>query len=165
MWDLDKDDNYVLALDKSLGYVVGESINCVAYCAKKGKVVYICTCMLWLMPLKCKIKRNCEILVWYAVVLKILRTPWKITFFFRFFICKSCYVGTSCVSFVYLLLCTNPHMSTIIDIWPKVHFCKCFSSTLNIFSCVQVTKKLDGHLFITSNGKNRPPKQRNYYRK
>ncbi|XP_072167641.1 intraflagellar transport protein 140 homolog [Diadema setosum] len=36
MWDLDKDDNYVLGLDKSLGFDTGECINCVAYSAKKG---------------------------------------------------------------------------------------------------------------------------------
>ena len=33
----------------------------------------------------------------------------------------------------------------------------CISSTLNIFSCVQVTQKLDEHLFITFNVKNWPP--------
>ncbi|XP_041473205.1 intraflagellar transport protein 140 homolog isoform X2 [Lytechinus variegatus] len=36
MWDLDKDDNYVLALDKNIGFEMGENITCVAYSSKKG---------------------------------------------------------------------------------------------------------------------------------
>lgn len=48
---------------------------------------------------------------WTYTVLNIIHTPWKITSFFRFFICKSYYAGTSCVSFVLLLLSTNPRVS------------------------------------------------------
>ncbi|XP_033630790.1 intraflagellar transport protein 140 homolog [Asterias rubens] len=39
MWDLDKDDNYVLALDNKQGFETGECINCVAYSSKKGVLV------------------------------------------------------------------------------------------------------------------------------
>ncbi|XP_069036914.1 intraflagellar transport protein 140 homolog isoform X2 [Lepisosteus oculatus] len=36
LWDLERDDNYVLSLDESLGYESGETLNCVSYCAPKG---------------------------------------------------------------------------------------------------------------------------------
>lgn len=36
MWDLDKDDNYVLGLDSKQGFMTGECINCVAFSEKKG---------------------------------------------------------------------------------------------------------------------------------
>lgn len=36
LWDLERDDNYVLPLDESLGFEKGEMINCVSYCAAKG---------------------------------------------------------------------------------------------------------------------------------
>ncbi|XP_004562563.1 intraflagellar transport protein 140 homolog isoform X2 [Maylandia zebra] len=35
LWDLERDDNYVLSLDETLGYERGEMINCVSYCAGK----------------------------------------------------------------------------------------------------------------------------------
>ncbi|KAM3592216.1 uncharacterized protein V6R79_014947 [Siganus canaliculatus] len=35
LWDLERDDNYVLSLLESLGYERGEMINCVSYCAAK----------------------------------------------------------------------------------------------------------------------------------
>lgn len=35
--DLERDDNYVLSLDETLGFEKGEIINCVSYCAAKGK--------------------------------------------------------------------------------------------------------------------------------
>ena len=38
MWDLDKDDNFVLALDAQAGFETGETINCVAYCPGKSKL-------------------------------------------------------------------------------------------------------------------------------
>lgn len=37
MWDLDKDDNYILGLDSKQGFMTGECINCVAFSEKKGK--------------------------------------------------------------------------------------------------------------------------------
>lgn len=37
LWDLERDDNYVLSLDESLGFERGEMISCVSYCAGKGK--------------------------------------------------------------------------------------------------------------------------------
>ncbi|XP_022095457.1 intraflagellar transport protein 140 homolog isoform X2 [Acanthaster planci] len=39
MWDLDKDDNYILGLDAQQGFETGECINCVAYSSKKGVLV------------------------------------------------------------------------------------------------------------------------------
>lgn len=36
LWDLERDDNYVLPLDESLGFEKGEIVNCVSYCAAKG---------------------------------------------------------------------------------------------------------------------------------
>ena len=41
LWDLDKDDNYVLALDKNAGFEAGENINCVAFSARKGKILLV----------------------------------------------------------------------------------------------------------------------------
>ncbi len=41
MWDLDKDDNYVLGLDNQQGFETGECINCVAYSSKKGTYIQI----------------------------------------------------------------------------------------------------------------------------
>ncbi|KAI1896231.1 hypothetical protein AGOR_G00092680 [Albula goreensis] len=35
LWDLEKDDNYVLSLDENLGFEKGETLNCVSYCAAK----------------------------------------------------------------------------------------------------------------------------------
>ncbi|XP_076007585.1 intraflagellar transport protein 140 homolog [Genypterus blacodes] len=35
LWDLERDDNYVLSLDETLGFEKGEMINCVSYCAGK----------------------------------------------------------------------------------------------------------------------------------
>ncbi|KAM6951358.1 intraflagellar transport protein 140 homolog [Aplochiton taeniatus] len=35
LWDLERDDNYVLSLDESLGFERGEMLNCVSYCAGK----------------------------------------------------------------------------------------------------------------------------------
>uniref|UniRef100_H3D5J6 Intraflagellar transport 140 n=1 Tax=Tetraodon nigroviridis TaxID=99883 RepID=H3D5J6_TETNG len=35
LWDLEREDNYVLSLDESLGFETGETINCVTYCAAK----------------------------------------------------------------------------------------------------------------------------------
>ncbi|KAG8009125.1 hypothetical protein GBF38_011739 [Nibea albiflora] len=35
LWDLERDDNYVLPLDETLGFERGEIINCVSYCAEK----------------------------------------------------------------------------------------------------------------------------------
>ncbi|KAM3859666.1 intraflagellar transport protein 140 homolog [Diretmus argenteus] len=35
LWDLERDDNYVLSLDETLGFERGEIINCVSYCAGK----------------------------------------------------------------------------------------------------------------------------------
>ncbi|XP_075890571.1 intraflagellar transport protein 140 homolog [Nelusetta ayraudi] len=35
LWDLERDDNYVLPLDESLGFEKGEIVNCVSYCAAK----------------------------------------------------------------------------------------------------------------------------------
>ncbi|XP_028845087.1 intraflagellar transport protein 140 homolog isoform X2 [Denticeps clupeoides] len=35
LWDLEKDDNYVLSLDESLGFEKGELLNCVSYCPAK----------------------------------------------------------------------------------------------------------------------------------
>eukprot|EP00064_Thunnus_orientalis_P004559 superscaffoldBa00000416_g4571 len=35
LWDLERDDNYVLSLDETLGFERGEMINCVSYCAGK----------------------------------------------------------------------------------------------------------------------------------
>ena len=37
LWDLERDDNYVLSLDETVGFEKGEMINCVSYCAWKGK--------------------------------------------------------------------------------------------------------------------------------
>lgn len=36
LWDLERDDNYVLPLDESLGFEKGEMVNCVSHCAAKG---------------------------------------------------------------------------------------------------------------------------------
>uniref|UniRef100_A0A8C9SZL0 Intraflagellar transport 140 n=1 Tax=Scleropages formosus TaxID=113540 RepID=A0A8C9SZL0_SCLFO len=36
LWDLERDDNSVLALDESLGFEKGETLHCVAHCAAKG---------------------------------------------------------------------------------------------------------------------------------
>ncbi|XP_066546422.1 intraflagellar transport protein 140 homolog [Amia ocellicauda] len=36
LWDLERDDNYVLSLDVNLGFESGETLNCVSYCAAKG---------------------------------------------------------------------------------------------------------------------------------
>ncbi|XP_012989276.2 intraflagellar transport protein 140 homolog isoform X2 [Esox lucius] len=35
LWDLERDDNYVLSLDESLGFEKGELLNCVSYCTAK----------------------------------------------------------------------------------------------------------------------------------
>ncbi|XP_069011880.1 intraflagellar transport protein 140 homolog [Embiotoca jacksoni] len=35
LWDLERDDNYVLSLDENVGFERGEMINCVSYCAGK----------------------------------------------------------------------------------------------------------------------------------
>ncbi|XP_072535240.1 intraflagellar transport protein 140 homolog [Salminus brasiliensis] len=35
LWDLERDDNYVLSLDESLGFERGELLNCVSHCAAK----------------------------------------------------------------------------------------------------------------------------------
>ncbi|XP_040922911.1 intraflagellar transport protein 140 homolog [Toxotes jaculatrix] len=35
LWDLERDDNYVLSLDETHGFERGEMINCVSYCAGK----------------------------------------------------------------------------------------------------------------------------------
>ncbi|KAK5601789.1 hypothetical protein CRENBAI_020358 [Crenichthys baileyi] len=35
IWDLERDDNYVLSLDEILGFEKGEMINCVSYCASR----------------------------------------------------------------------------------------------------------------------------------
>uniref|UniRef100_A0AAZ3SV38 Intraflagellar transport 140 homolog (Chlamydomonas) n=1 Tax=Oncorhynchus tshawytscha TaxID=74940 RepID=A0AAZ3SV38_ONCTS len=35
LWDLERDDNYVLSLDESLGFEKGEVLNCVSYCTAK----------------------------------------------------------------------------------------------------------------------------------
>ncbi|XP_023147519.2 intraflagellar transport protein 140 homolog isoform X1 [Amphiprion ocellaris] len=35
LWDLERDDNYVLSLDETLGFERGEMINCISYCAGK----------------------------------------------------------------------------------------------------------------------------------
>uniref|UniRef100_A0A3Q3ICS2 Uncharacterized protein n=1 Tax=Monopterus albus TaxID=43700 RepID=A0A3Q3ICS2_MONAL len=35
LWDLERDENYVLSLDKTLGFERGEMMNCVSYCAGK----------------------------------------------------------------------------------------------------------------------------------
>ncbi|XP_059892091.1 intraflagellar transport protein 140 homolog [Gadus macrocephalus] len=35
VWDLERDDNYVLSLDEALGFQRGELINCVSYCSAK----------------------------------------------------------------------------------------------------------------------------------
>ncbi|KAG7507575.1 intraflagellar transport protein 140-like [Solea senegalensis] len=35
LWDLERDENYVLSLDETLGFEKGELINCVSYCAGK----------------------------------------------------------------------------------------------------------------------------------
>lgn len=40
LWDLERDDNYVLSLDETLGYERGEMINCVSYCEGKGKSLH-----------------------------------------------------------------------------------------------------------------------------
>lgn len=42
LWDLERDDNYVLPLDETLGFERGEMINCVSYCAAKGncKIIF-----------------------------------------------------------------------------------------------------------------------------
>ncbi|CAM9937918.1 intraflagellar transport protein 140 homolog isoform X2 [Lampetra fluviatilis] len=36
LWDLERDENYVLALDEAVGFEPGETINCVSYCPSKG---------------------------------------------------------------------------------------------------------------------------------
>ncbi|KAI4899556.1 hypothetical protein NFI96_017646 [Prochilodus magdalenae] len=35
LWDLERDDNYVLSLDENLGFEKGELLNCVSYCTAK----------------------------------------------------------------------------------------------------------------------------------
>ncbi|KAL0984320.1 hypothetical protein UPYG_G00139910 [Umbra pygmaea] len=35
LWDLERDENYVLALDESMGFEKGELLNCVSYCTAK----------------------------------------------------------------------------------------------------------------------------------
>ncbi|XP_035386707.1 intraflagellar transport protein 140 homolog isoform X1 [Electrophorus electricus] len=35
LWDLERDDNYVLSLDENLGFEKGELLNCVSYCTSK----------------------------------------------------------------------------------------------------------------------------------
>lgn len=40
LWDLERDDNYVLPLDETLGFEKGEMINCVSYCAAKGYLLF-----------------------------------------------------------------------------------------------------------------------------
>ncbi|MGH0139831.1 UNVERIFIED_CONTAM: hypothetical protein FKN15_009952 [Acipenser sinensis] len=36
LWDLERDDNYVLSLDEHLGFETGETLNCISYCSAKG---------------------------------------------------------------------------------------------------------------------------------
>ncbi|KAK3552069.1 hypothetical protein QTP70_031784 [Hemibagrus guttatus] len=36
LWDLKRDDNYVLSLDENLGFEKGELLNCVSFCAAKA---------------------------------------------------------------------------------------------------------------------------------
>ncbi|XP_041073639.1 intraflagellar transport protein 140 homolog isoform X1 [Polyodon spathula] len=36
LWDLERDDNYVLSLDENLGFEAGETLNCISYCTAKG---------------------------------------------------------------------------------------------------------------------------------
>ena len=36
LWDLEKDDNYILSLEENLGFEKGELLNCVSYCPAKG---------------------------------------------------------------------------------------------------------------------------------
>lgn len=36
LWDLERDENYILSLDETLGFEKGEMINCVSHCAAKG---------------------------------------------------------------------------------------------------------------------------------
>ncbi|GAA6108114.1 intraflagellar transport protein 140 homolog isoform X1, partial [Tachysurus ichikawai] len=36
LWDLERDDNYVLSLDEKLGYEKGELLNCVSFCSAKA---------------------------------------------------------------------------------------------------------------------------------
>uniref|UniRef100_A0AAV2LFL9 Telomere length regulation protein TEL2 homolog n=1 Tax=Knipowitschia caucasica TaxID=637954 RepID=A0AAV2LFL9_KNICA len=36
LWDLDRDDNYVLSLEEAVGFESDEVVNCVAYCSGKG---------------------------------------------------------------------------------------------------------------------------------
>ncbi|KAM9426484.1 intraflagellar transport protein 140 homolog [Pholidichthys leucotaenia] len=35
LWDMERDDNYVLSLDEALGFEKAELINCVSYCSRK----------------------------------------------------------------------------------------------------------------------------------
>ena len=37
MWDVDKEENFVLNLDNQPGYERSENINCVAFCDKKSR--------------------------------------------------------------------------------------------------------------------------------
>lgn len=41
LWDLERDDNYVLSLDETLGFEKGEMINCVSHCPGKGNCVVV----------------------------------------------------------------------------------------------------------------------------
>lgn len=36
LWDLEKDDNYILSLEEKLGFEKGELLNCVSYYPAKG---------------------------------------------------------------------------------------------------------------------------------
>ena len=41
MWDLEREENYVLNLDGQSGYGVNEFITCIAFCANKGRCCHM----------------------------------------------------------------------------------------------------------------------------
>ena len=43
MWDVDKEENFVLNLDNQPGYDRNEYINCIAHCHKKSERLLFCT--------------------------------------------------------------------------------------------------------------------------
>uniref|UniRef100_A0A8C5AP22 Intraflagellar transport 140 homolog (Chlamydomonas) n=1 Tax=Gadus morhua TaxID=8049 RepID=A0A8C5AP22_GADMO len=52
VWDLERDDNYVLSLDEALGFQRGELINCVSYCKVLAAGTSLGRVAMWRMMLQ-----------------------------------------------------------------------------------------------------------------
>ncbi|XP_072916135.1 intraflagellar transport protein 140 homolog [Hemitrygon akajei] len=62
LWDLDRDENYVLTLDEHLGFSTGESINCISYCENKGILAAGTSkgqVAMWRKTLVSSVRRHC----------------------------------------------------------------------------------------------------------